>query len=325
MKFGIGAPTCREGVFYPVPFADTKDIVEITLLAENLGLDSIWSTDWITPTPKRKIPDKQAPNWYDLLISMAYCSAVTSRITLATGTVVLPFRDTVILAKQIATLDQFCNGRLILGVGLGGNREEFEFIRARDKNTHRGKLFDEQIAALNLLLRHDDVSFSGEYVEFNNLSLNPKPTNPIPVYFSGNGVSLFERVAKWGTGLLIPVAKYRIAAKIESLKIELDKVGRDISEIDVVGHTYTSIAKTNEQAIKMFKESRLGRRYNGKDIGKVLDENLIGTPVEIAAHINELAGEGMTHCIATSFAVDTFEELKEQVQMFVEEVIPFCR
>lgn len=324
MKFGIGAPTCREGVFYPVPFADSKDIVEITLLAENLGLDSIWSTDWITPTPKRKIPDTQAPNWYDLLISMAYCSAVTNRITLATGTVVLPFRDTVILAKQIATLDQFCNGRLTLGVGLGGNREEFTFIRAKDKNTHRGKLFDEQIAALNLLLSHDDVSFMGEYIEFNNVSLNPKPTKAIPVYFSGNGPTLFKRVAKWGSGLLIPVAKNRITTKIENLKIELDKVGRDVSEIDVAGHTYTSIAKTHEQAIKMFNESRLGRRYDGEDLSKVLDENLIGTPADIIGHIDKLSSEGMTHCIATSFAVDTFEELKEQVQMFAEEVVPFC-
>ncbi len=325
MKFGIGIPTCREGVFYPAPFADANDIAETALLAEKLGFDSVWGTDWITPTPRRNIPDKEPPNWYDLLISLAYCAAITNRITLAAGTIVLPFRETVILAKQISTLDQFSNGRFLLGVGLGGNREEFEFIRPKDKPAHRGRLFEEQLEALSLLLSGEKVSHRGEYVEFNDVILNPTPANQIPIYFSGNSPNLPQRVAKWGSGLLTPVAPGRIAQRVDALKAALVGLDRDISEIDVAGHAYVSIARSKESALEKFRKSQVGRRYQGRSVEAMLSDNFIGTPSDIAEHIMRLAREGMTHCLATNYAVDIFAEMKEQVQIFAKEVVPLCQ
>lgn len=323
MRFGIGIPTCREGVFYPVPFASAKDIAEVTQLAERLGFDSVCGTDWITPTPFRKIPDKDPPNWYELLISLAYCAALTNRITLVAATIVLPFRDPIILAKQVSTLDHFSEGRFVLGIGLGGNREEFEFLRPRDAKAHRGHMLEEQLEAINLLLSGEKVSFHGRYVEFDSVALNPKPfQRSLPIYISGYNAQTSDRIAKWGKGQFIPIAPGRIRERTEALRKALAKVGRDISEIDILGHTYMSVAKSREEAVKRFEQSRVGARYRNKSRDVVLGENFIGTPSEIAEQMKSLQKEGMTHCVAANFAVNSFEDMKEQVHQFAEEVIP---
>jgi len=102
MKFGIGIPNCREGIFYPIPIADPQEIIKLTQLAERLGYDSVWGTDFITPIPRMGIPDTPQPNWYELLITLAYLAAATQRIQLGAGVVLLPYRDPIILAKQAA-------------------------------------------------------------------------------------------------------------------------------------------------------------------------------------------------------------------------------
>ncbi|MEE9199608.1 MAG: hypothetical protein V3U26_07425, partial [Dehalococcoidia bacterium] len=75
MKFDTEVPTCREGVFVPVPFAGPKEIVQVIQKAESLGYNAVWATDFITPTKGYGIPDAQPPNWYEPLISLAYAAA----------------------------------------------------------------------------------------------------------------------------------------------------------------------------------------------------------------------------------------------------------
>ena len=83
MKFGIGIPTCRQGIRYPLPFAGPNEIVEVTKLAEHLGFDSVWASDLMTPTPSMRIPDGEGhPNWYESLTTMSYLSGVTKSIEL---------------------------------------------------------------------------------------------------------------------------------------------------------------------------------------------------------------------------------------------------
>src|SRR5206468_1319031 len=149
----------------------------------------------LTPTPEYRIPDAAPPNWYEPLVTLAYCAARTRSIKLGTGVLMAPFRDPVILAKQVATLDRFSNGRMLLGLGLGMCRDEFVTVRPRMAKAQRGDILDETIGALRLLLdgnRGGKAGFSGKHIEFGAIDLDPKPIqDPLPIYVPGKTPDAF--------------------------------------------------------------------------------------------------------------------------------------
>src|SRR5262249_25255798 len=177
MKFDVEIPTCREGVFVPPGFAGPQEIVNAVEEAERLGFDAVWATDFLTPTPEYRIPDSTAPNWYEPMITLAYCAARTQRIKLGTGVLLAPLRDPVILAKEVATLDRFSNGRTLLGLGLGMCRDEFVTVRPRLARAQRGDILNETIEALRLLLDGDGrgARMNGKHVEFSGIAADPNP------------------------------------------------------------------------------------------------------------------------------------------------------
>ncbi len=323
MRFDVEVPTSREGFFVPAPFGGPKEIIRVIQTAESLGFNAVWGTDFITPVKSMGIPDKAPPNWYELLICLAYVAAVTKKIKLGTGVILLPYRDPVILAKQAATLDQFSGGRLLLGLGLG-SREEFDAIRPREKNAHRGKMMDEKLEALKVLLDHEnkEVNFEGEYVEFHGVNLNPKPLQkPLPMYVPGRTPDALERIARWGLGCMIRASD--VGPRLDALRPILDKHGRDLSEIDVAAEAQLSLAKTHDAAVKSYQKSRLGQTNTRRqDINKIVAVNWIGTPAEVVESIIMVKELGVTHFIALHIAGDTVGEMIEQMRIFAEEVIP---
>ncbi len=327
MRFDVEVPTSREGIHVPIPFAGHKEIIKTIKLAERLGYNAVWGTDFMTPSPSMGILEKQPPNWYELLICLAYAAAVTKRVKLGTGAILLPYRDVILLAKQVATLDHFSNGRLLLGLALGGFRDEFEAIRPRDKKANRGKMMDEQIEALHLLLSHDkgEVSFKGQYVEFQGVNLNPKPLQrPLPIYMPGRNPDAVERIARWGLGYMIRASDAR--ERLETIRPVLEKYGKSPSEIDVTVEAQLSLAKTHEAAVDFYRNSHLAHsNLKRQDIGTIVANNWIGTPDEVIekiAHVKEL---GITHFIALHLAGDTVAESWEQMQIFAEDVIPHAK
>ena len=152
MNFGVAIPTCRDGLMYPPGFCNRKSLVAITTLAEDLGYHSVWGNDHITTQSYLKNV-RPLPNYYEVLTSLSFLAAVTSKIKLGTGIVPLPLRNCVLLAKQAATLDNLSDGRLLLGVGIGAYREEFEAMIGRGR---RGDILDEGLEALNLLFQENN-------------------------------------------------------------------------------------------------------------------------------------------------------------------------
>src|SRR5919202_617433 len=126
MKFGAALPTCAEGLGYPLGFASVDGLARISEHAQALGFYAVRANVHIC-TP-RTIRDQWArmPRFYAPLTTLAYCAARTSRLRLMTGVVVLPLREPVVLAKQLTTLHQCSQGRLLAGVGPGAYRDEFE-------------------------------------------------------------------------------------------------------------------------------------------------------------------------------------------------------
>ena len=325
MKFDIEIPTCREGVFAPIGFAGPEDIVGAAEEAERLGFDAVWATDFLAPTPEYGIPDREPPSWYEPMIALAYCAARTRRIKLGTGVLMAPFRDPVILAKQVATLDRFSDGRMLLGLGLGMCRDEFVAGRPRMAKGNRVEILDETIAALRGLFDGSSAAagFAGKHVEFAAIALDPRPlARPLPIYVPGKTPDAFPRIARHGLGMMVQAAV--AAARVEALKPVLAQHGRDIAEIDVVAEGQLRLARSREQAVADYQASRQGRFSLGRGarLDKLVADNWIGTPAEVAAKIRAVADQGISHFNVLHVSGDTMAERLEQMQMFAAEVMP---
>jgi probable F420-dependent oxidoreductase len=173
-------------------------------------------------------------DWLDPLLGLSFTAAVTSRIGLATGVLLLPEHNPVIVAKQAATLDVLSGGRVTLGVGIGWSAEEFAALGIGFNR--RGQRTAEYVAAMRALWADDVASFSGEFVRFERIRVNPKPLRArrIPVIVGGNSDAALRRVAAFGDGwygfnLTTGAAAERVSALAEQCR----QRGRSLGELSV--------------------------------------------------------------------------------------------
>lgn len=159
----------------------------------------------------------------------AYMAAVTRSLTLATNIIILPQRQTALVAKQAATLDVLSNGRVRLGVGLGWNQVEYTTLNENFHN--RGKRIEEQVALLRLLWTQPLVTYKGKYHDIPDAGLNPLPVQrPIPIWFGGTADAALKRIALIADGWMINFRKPEDArSSIEQLKAYLQDARRDPS------------------------------------------------------------------------------------------------
>ena len=170
--------------------------VRLARLAERVGFHSLWFPDHVTlplkttnvkvanpETGKRHYPEK--PEMFDALTTMAAVAVTTERIKLATSVLISPYRPPLHDARQFATLDWLSNGRLIAGVGAGWAKEEFEALGL--PYDRRGDMTDECIEVYKRAWTDDVVAFHGEFYDFANLSMDPKPLQKPwpPIVFGG--------------------------------------------------------------------------------------------------------------------------------------------
>ena len=325
MKFAIGIPNCREGVFYRPQISNVAQLIELTQLAERLGYDAIWGADFMAPVAQMSLPENAKPDWYELMVSLSYLAAVTERIKLGAGVVVLPYRDPVVLAKQAVTLDHFSRGRFILGVGIGAFRAEMEAIRPRGLG-HRSKMLEEHLEALHQLFYNEGkTTFDGRYYAFNDVELNPKPLqNPLPIQIAGHSPDTYRRVAKYATGLstVFRVVGDSYRPIVEALEPHLEAAGRSLADIDLQYTTFQLLESTHEKAQARGRESWLIKDRGVANPDEQLAKALVTTPEQAVVRIKKLEDEGVEHFVNTMYLVSSFEEIVEQVQMFAEEVMP---
>ncbi len=322
MRFGLGIPNCREGRSVPAGFAGPKEIVQVSKMAEGLGFDVLWADDHVNVSRQTRALDPVPANLYEILVTMSYIAAVTERVRLGIGVLVLPMREPVVAAKQVATLDVFSEGRTILGLGIG-NREEFNAIGPRNRKTHRGRMLDEGIQALRLLFTEEEATFKGEYYQIEGIAANPKPLqDPFPIYIAGTAADTPKRIAKWANGCFVPRGVEALRKRVADLRPLLEEEGRDFSEIDLTSRTILSVGETHQEAVERLLRSRIADRFSDQDVEKTVEQNLIGTRAEIMESIADLQKEGMTQCVVQNIAASTFDEMVEQVQIFGEEIVP---
>jgi probable F420-dependent oxidoreductase len=185
-------------------------IDEVAAAAERSGFATLWSGEHVVMVDRSasrypysddgQIAVPAQADWIDPMIGLSFAAAATSTITLATGVLLLPEHNPVLMAKQAATLDTLSGGRFTLGIGIGWSREEFDALGVPFER--RGARTVEYVEAMRTLWRDDVASFDGEFVNFDSVRVNPKPVRDrrIPIVLGGNSDAALRRVAAWGDG-----------------------------------------------------------------------------------------------------------------------------
>jgi probable F420-dependent oxidoreductase len=331
LRFGVHIPTCIEGMMYPIPFARPSDILPTARLCERLGFDSVWGNDHMTTQRyvQREFPEP--PNYYEPLVTFGWVAAGTTRIKVATGILVLPMRHMVVAAKQVATLDQLSGGRVILGVGAGAYREEYEALFPDARGIHRGALVDEGMRALRLLFTERRVTFRGRYVHIEDVECFPKPVqNPFPIYAGGNHPEVRRRAAELGEGWMPAVlSPDEIRAGVDEIRRAAEKAGRDPARIDIAPQFAVSIGRTHEDALRRFHGSQLYKHLESlktstlrEQTGGYEQRNLIGSPEEICERVRVYQRAGVTTLAGMLFVANSVPEMQEAIELFGREVVP---
>lgn len=233
MKFAIGFANT-------VSFVTGEGAAELGKAAEDAGFESVWTVEHIVYpegyestypyAPDGKMPGSGDNPIPDPLTWLAYVAASTSTIKLATGISLLPERHPLTFAKEVATVDMMSNGRVILGIGIGWLREEFDALGIPWAG--RARRTEEYAEVMRQLWKQDDVSFSGEFVSFEHVSSNPKPTNgTVPIHIGGHSRAAAERAGRIGDGFF--PGKGDLAELFEIARQTAADNGRDPEAIEM--------------------------------------------------------------------------------------------
>lgn len=251
MKIGI----CTEA---PGPWSSGDFIRRSAQAAERAGFASMWFGDhvllfgayeskypyagvasWAKEENEAPIPDPRTP-FIDPLIGMTWAAAATTTLDVGTSIMILPQRNPVVLAKELACLDEISGGRVTLGVGVGWCKEEAEAIGVDWAS--RGKLTDEYIDVMRTLWQNDAARFNGRTISFEDAYLYPRPKNggKLPIMIGGDTDIALRRVARAGDGwLCFSVPREEMAGKVARLREMTREQSRDPDSLRISKAIFT--------------------------------------------------------------------------------------
>ena len=223
----------------------TADPATLARKMEELGFESIWLPDHpvlpvhsTTPLPETPPGQGQIPEVYshisDPFVGMAMAAGATSRLKVATGVCLVPERNPLLTANELATLDHFSDGRVLFGIGAGWLKEESEILGV--DFPRRWSQTREYVAAMRELWSKDEASFEGKYVKFSPVRLYPKPQqkNGPPILIGSKDKNALRWVAQWGDGwcpiFLQPEVMH---TELKKLRAECNKAGTSFGRLDI--------------------------------------------------------------------------------------------
>ncbi len=233
MKFGIAFANT-------VTFVGAEGAATLGSGAEAAGFDSVWTVEHIIYpegyestypySPDGRMPGGGDSPIPDPLIWLAFVAAATTNLKLATGISLLPERSPVVFAKEVATLDAMSGGRVELGIGIGWLKEEFAALGVPwERRTARTEEYAEVMRAL---WATDGASYDGEFVQFDNISSNPKPANgSVPIHIGGHSEAAAKRAGRMGDGFL--PAKGDVPTLVDICRQTAADNGRDAGAIEM--------------------------------------------------------------------------------------------
>ncbi|HZQ65614.1 MAG TPA: LLM class flavin-dependent oxidoreductase [Gaiellaceae bacterium] len=287
MTVSFGIQGSGQQVGRPVP--DAGRLRELAQTAEELGYDSIWAGDHVS----------YRNPLVDIVVALSTFAAATERIAIGAGVVLLPLRHPSVVAKEFASLDHVSGGRLILGVGVGGEgAKDFEAVGVDPRE--RGARTDESMRALRELFR-GRASFSGRFFSFADVEIAPGPAQPggPPLWVGGRSPAAIRRAAELGDGWVpIFVSPERFGAARRELP----------------PHVVPAVTVPAHVGSKTRLYEHLRQRYSG-DFGEhVVDRYCVaGTPEECAARVQAYVDAGARHVVFNVAEPEDAERLAEVV------------
>jgi probable F420-dependent oxidoreductase len=246
------------------PFSRPELFGQLAREAEDCGFESLWTVEHVViPQPHMPYPgskDGQMPGGDavpipDPLIPLAYAAAITSKIKLATGIVILPQRHPLYLAKQLATIDILSHGRMLLGIGSGWMKEEFESVGV---DFHaRGARTDESIQAMRALWTENPTTFHGKHFHFHDVKSLPKPaqTAGIPIHVGGHSPAAARRAGRFGDGFFPTIVDpQKLKDVFAMMRTEAKAAGRNPDAIEL-----TAMAAAKVDAVKAAQDVGVSR------------------------------------------------------------------
>jgi len=277
------------GVIYPQTElkGDPAAVRAIGLATEELGYHHLLAYDHVLGATHDREPPLNGPYtedhpFHDPFVMFGYLAAITSRIELMTGVLILPQRQTALVARQAADVDLLSGGRLTLGVGLGWNYVEYDAL-GQDFST-RGKRMAEQVGLLRALWSEKVVDFTGAFDRIDRAALNPRPARRIPVWMGGFADVALRRGARMADGFIFAHGAADAFEQIATIRRFLSEEGRDKAGFGLQCNMLT--AKTPEAVVETAKR---WRDAGGTQAGVVTMGCGFTTTAEHVDHIRRIA------------------------------------
>ncbi len=221
------------GAIFPTPEIGTDPAVirDWAQAAEGLGYSHILLYDHVLGAvhadrePKLMGPYTETDQYHEVFVTLGFLAGVTSTIEFATGVLILPQRQTALVAKQAAEVDILSGGRLRLGLGTGWNYVEYESLNM--DYADRGKRFDEQVDLLRRFFREPVIDFSGDYHRIDRAGILPMPRPDLPIWFGGFSDVAFRRAVRKGDGFIFGSSPERMQTMFARVQELLEAEGRD--------------------------------------------------------------------------------------------------
>jgi probable F420-dependent oxidoreductase len=306
-RFGLDV-----GIYGPTAKAET--ILQLAQFAEETGFASIWLADHVAfpvsfqakypYSAQGSFPTRLSDPLMEPVASMAVLVGATRRVRIGTAALIMPYRNPVLLARMLVTLDQFSGGRIILGAGVGWLEEEFQVLGAYDFRK-RGRVTDEYLEIFKAICAGGEVGYRGETYAFAPVFSSPgslQRPHP-PILIGGLSDAALRRVVRHGNGwLAVTASPQKSAERIGMLKRLADQAGRPFADLSLVYKVFLSIGEA--------KASALDEREPGT-----------GTLAQIKDDLKRLFDIGFQKIIVRNRG-SSAAEVKEQIDRFVTEIVP---
>jgi len=303
LLFGIGAPQVHTHL--PVDLEEIRRYIE---RAEALGFHSLWVQE--------QAGLRAVAGALEGVSMLSYAAALTRRIRLGSAVFLINLRNPIQLAKSLASLDQLSQGRLIVGVGLGGVTRLYEAYGLSPE--HRVSRFVEALTLMKKLWTEENFTFEGKFWQLKNASLAPRPfqkPHP-PVWFGANSPAALKRAVKHGSGFIGAGSSSSgdFKSKVQTVLSALAEAKKDSADFMIGKRVYLAVDKDRERAAKRLREW-FGLFYGQADLADRVA--VWGSAEECVERLREIVAAG-----ARLLLLNPVFDMMEQMEVLASEVVP---